>query len=67
MTEVLTNLSDSDNKIDESCWDHDISSFIWHEFSHDVSSLVDNTSGGDDMLSLKVKGFTPSLKRYLFL
>ena len=63
-------LEDMSNNIDESVWDHDISSFIWHEFPQDLSSLMDSKQSRvetEDMLSLKVNGFTPAIKRYLTL
>ncbi|XP_057303058.1 conserved oligomeric Golgi complex subunit 1-like [Hydractinia symbiolongicarpus] len=62
--DVLVHLDDSQNGIDDSCWDHDLNGFTWHEFPQDFSSLLDsNAEGVEGMLSLKVKSFTPSIKR----
>jgi len=62
---TLTNIADPLNTIDDSCWDHDITGFLWHEFPQEVSTMMEpkDQNTEESMLSLKVKACTPSIKR----
>ena len=69
LSEVLDNIEDMDNRIDETCWDHDIAGFVWNEFPNHYassSSTSKEKTKGNNMLSMQVKGCTPSVKRYVY-
>ena len=62
----LNALQGDESDTSEASWDHDLVSFVWHDFPQDFSNLIDDKLGGCDrnFLSMKIKCFTPSLKKY---
>ncbi|XP_047139473.1 conserved oligomeric Golgi complex subunit 1 isoform X1 [Hydra vulgaris] len=60
----LKAMEDSLNETSEVFWDHDLVSFLWHDFPQDFSNLIDDKLKGLDknFLSMKIKSYTPSLK-----
>jgi len=61
--DTLDNLKDTNNPLSDTCWDHDFTSFLWHEFSSSQNLTEMNESAEVTMLGLKVRGYTPSIKR----
>ena len=62
---TLNNLTDSKG-IEETCWDQDLTTYLWNEFSQELpilSSCEPSVNDIGSILSMKSKGYTPAIKR----
>ena len=62
---TLNNLTDSKG-IEETCWDQDLTTYLWNEFPQELPMLSSCESSVNDIgsiLSMKSKGYTPAIKR----
>lgn len=62
---TLNNLTDSKG-IEETCWDQDLSTYLWNEFPQELpmlSSCEPSVNDIGSILSMKSKGYTPAIKR----
>lgn len=61
---ILSNLTDIKG-IEETCWDQDLTTYLWNEFPQELpilSSSDPSVNDIDSILSLKSKGYTPAIK-----
>eukprot|EP00111_Clytia_hemisphaerica_P004311 TCONS_00012305-protein len=62
--DILNDLKDTNNPLSDTSWDHDFTSFLWHEFPTSQDLMVDPTTTSNmSMLGLKVRNYTPSIQR----
>lgn len=62
---TLNNLTESKG-IEETCWDQDLSTYLWNEFPQELpmlSSCEPSVNDIGSILSMKSKGYTPAIKR----